>query len=125
MGSTSFGGDITGCLTELRLPQYPSLARQAKLSGKALVSVKIDEQGKATEIVVDGLHRILQRTVVDSIRLSEFKSSCKDLVVHFQVHFELEQPPKQADLGYVLFRPPNIFVVRASSFPVSGHQVAR
>jgi hypothetical protein len=115
------GDDNWACIPELRLPQYPSLARQARLSGKALVSLRVDGQGKPTEILVEGVHRFLERTVSDSIRRSRFSIGCEGRILHFQFNFELESPAKQVDSGYVLFRPPNIFVLRAAYFPISGH----
>lgn len=119
-GVVLIGADGWECVSELRLPQYPSLARQARLTGKASVNLKIDQHGRPVEIVVEGVHRLLEKTVIDSVRLSLFKIGCEDKSVRFQFIFELEDPPKQADFWYVLFRPPNVFVLRAAKFPVSG-----
>ncbi len=119
-GLRLLAADSWSCATELRIPQYPLLARQARLIGKASVSLRIDQYGKPREILVEGVHKLLEKAVTDSVRLSRFVGRCENQMVHLEFIFELEDPPKQADSGYVIFRPPNIFVLRAATFPMSG-----
>jgi TonB family protein len=112
--------DTLACIRELRVPEYPLLARQARITGKATVSIKIDQDGKPNEIVVEGVHKLLQAAVADAMEQSHFSADCGAHDRRFEFHFELEGAPKQTDSGRVLFRPPSVFVIRAASFPVSG-----
>lgn len=116
----AYGNERISCVSELRIPEYSSLARQARLIGTAIVRIVSGEEGEARKISVKGVHKLLERAVIDSIHASRFKAECKGQEIQLLFIFELDKPAKQIDAGYVVFRPPNIFVIRAAYFPVSG-----
>lgn len=118
-------GEVQGCLLELHVPQYPSLARQARLVGTAAVELTVGDRGDATAISIKGVDRLLEEAAKEAVRSSRFAESCRSQSIRFTFIFELQEPPKQRDSSQVLFRPPNVFVIRASYFPLSGQSAYR
>ena len=59
------------CIESLEIPKYPSLARSARLTGTVQVHAVIAHRS-ATQITVDGAHRMLQEAVEASMSNSEF-----------------------------------------------------
>jgi len=75
-------------------PQYTDKARKAGLSGKVILSVRIEKDGHPSEIrVVDGLGMGLDESAVNAMTSSTFKPAMKDgqpvvTVVNLEVNFQ-------------------------------------
>lgn len=67
-----------------------------------------------------GVHRLLETAIGETLQSSRFSASCEGQTVRLLYIFELKGLPQQAGSDHVLFRPPNVFVIRSSPFPVSG-----
>src|SRR5947209_17448788 len=73
------GGDgesNIACALTIRIPNYPSIARAARIVGTATVSILLGNNGKPKEITVTGVKPILRKTVEEELSLSEYSPSC-------------------------------------------------
>ncbi|MEW6732542.1 MAG: energy transducer TonB [Acidobacteriota bacterium] len=59
---------IRGLAIHKVAPQYPPLARVAKVSGDAMIGLTIDEEGKVTSAHVISGHPLLQKAALDAAR---------------------------------------------------------
>ena len=66
------GGVLNGKAINLPRPVYPSAARNAGASGKVVVEVTIDEDGKVVEAHAVSGHPMLQQAAVQAARLARF-----------------------------------------------------
>lgn len=99
------------CIESLEIPKYPSLARSARLDGTVQVHAVIAHRS-ATQITVDGAHRILQEAVETSMSNSEFSSSCDKKGIDLVFIFKIEGSQTVThDTGAVKFRWPNEFTI--------------
>jgi hypothetical protein len=99
------------CIESLEIPKYPPLARSARLGGTVQVHAVIAHRS-ATQITVDGAHRILQEAVETSMSNSEFSSSCDKEGIHVVFIFKIEgSQTVNRDTGVVKFRWPNEFTI--------------
>jgi protein TonB len=71
-GSVS-GGVLNSKALSLPLPVYPASARSAGASGKVVVEVTINEEGKVVEARAVSGHPMLQQAAVQAARLARFK----------------------------------------------------
>ena len=99
------------CIESLEVPKYPTLARSARLAGSVHVDAVI-AHSSATQITVEGAHRILQEAVERSMSNSEFSSSCDKKEIHLIFTFKIEGSQTESyDTGAVKFRWPNEFTI--------------
>ncbi|HEV7744372.1 MAG TPA: energy transducer TonB [Pyrinomonadaceae bacterium] len=66
------GGVLNGKAITLPLPEYPSIAKQAKASGSVTVEVTIDEDGNVTSARSVSGHPLLQSAAVNAARQAKF-----------------------------------------------------
>lgn len=66
------GGVLNGKALSLPRPVYPSAARNAGASGKVVVEVTINEEGKVIEARAVSGHPMLQQAAVQAARLAKF-----------------------------------------------------
>lgn len=63
------GGNITPPqLTHRVEPEYPSLARRAKIQGIVILEATVDERGRVTDVSTLRSHPLLQNAAVDAVR---------------------------------------------------------
>ena len=67
-----FGGVMNGKAITLPLPEYPAVARQAKVSGSVTVEVSIDESGNVVSAHSVSGHPLLQAAAVTAARQAKF-----------------------------------------------------
>ena len=67
------GGVLNGKALSLPKPTYPSAARNSGASGKVVVEVTIDEQGKIIEARAVSGHPFLQQAAVQAARQARFE----------------------------------------------------
>jgi len=85
-------------------PEYPPLAKMARIQGDVVLEVTIDEDGKVTNLEVESGHPLLAKAALDAVR--QWKCAKPAVVpMHFEVtvHFELPKETKgestQPDAG--------------------------
>lgn len=66
------GGVLNGKATSLPVPEYPTIARQARVSGSVNVEVLIDETGNVVEAHSVSGHPLLQAAAVSAARQATF-----------------------------------------------------
>lgn len=99
------------CSVRLQLPQYPPLARQARLTGTAVARIRLAADAKLADVKVEGVHRVLQRAVETSLRTSEFLPSCGGREFSLRYTFRIEGAPTDRDALSVALKPPDEIVV--------------
>ncbi len=119
-GKSLMGNSSGNCFSELEIPQYPDLARQARISGISTVSFNVDQQGNRPTISVKAPHKILEDAVTESMKKSILNKNCTDKEIKIQFIFELAEPAREINTSKILFRSPDTFVIRSKYFPVSG-----
>jgi hypothetical protein len=104
--------DLIGCVDLLKIPAYPSLARQARLTGMVRVTVVLGDNGLVAETKVNDVERLLGTAVEQSISGSSFRRDCKAHSVDVTFEFKIEgEPSPHHTTGEVSFKPPNHFVI--------------
>ncbi len=117
------GSSNLSCFSELQIPQYPDLARQARISGISTVSFIVDQHENRSKISVKAAHKILEDAATESMQKSILSKDCIHTEIKIQFISELAEPAKQIDTSKVLFRSPDTFVIRSQYFPVNGNGV--
>lgn len=112
--------EVGECVSELRVPTYPLLARQAQLSGTATVSVKIGPAGVVQEVSVSRIHQLFAQASREAIASSKFNANCAGEVVEFIYNFQLRELPGKYVESEIYFRPPNIFIIRTNRARLGG-----
>jgi hypothetical protein len=109
----------TGCIERLQLPEYPALAKQARIQGTITVSISISSPATSSrvETVYSGpflrTKGILSQPVEEAIRRAEFRQGCAGKVVALILHFELIDDPRTRPIQSVSFGGPNEFLISA------------
>jgi hypothetical protein len=100
------------CVTELRLPMYPPIARQARITGTAVVTIRPGHRDRGAEVLVRGVPAILANEVRRSIALSHLKTSCGLDEITYRITFKIEGAANDMAVDTsVAFRPPTDFVI--------------
>ena len=105
------------CLEHLEIPDYPPLARQARvqatqtvktlLSNQAtLRSIEVSVQGKAAALFKEGAEKALKN--------SRFSKTCGGKTITLVFHYELSNDDRS-----LAFEPPNHFFVRSGAVYVN------
>jgi hypothetical protein len=99
------------CVESIQIPQYPPLARGARLAGNVHAHTTIVGRS-ATDVKVDGAHPILQEAVVKSLKGARFSASCDHVGIELIFIFKIEgEQTGMYDMGVVTFRWPNEFAI--------------
>lgn len=108
------GADGLECTSGLLIPDYPPLARSARLSGTAAVHLQIGRDRQPRNIDVEGVHELLRTAVRDSVDRSKYNPKCRGTTLEVFFEFRIEgMPTDKADRGRVMFVWPNRFIVTA------------
>jgi len=76
-------------------PEYPPLAKMARIEGDVILNATIDEDGKVTNLEVASGHPLLLKAALDAVRQWKYeKPAIAPLHFDVTVHFEL---PKQTE----------------------------
>ena len=90
-------------------PIYPELAKRARLSGKVVLRITIDEAGFVQEVgVIDG-HPMLSSAAVEAVRQWQYRPTVKDgntvsVTTMIEVYFEMDS----SDYQPVILQGPSI-----------------
>src|SRR5690242_15360424 len=68
LASATCGGAQVLCVRHLVVPEYPRLARMARLQGAVTVAIKIDTQGSVVSAKASGASKLLQRAAEQNVR---------------------------------------------------------
>jgi TonB family protein len=71
-------------------PEYPALAKMARIEGDVVLQATIDEDGKVTNLEVESGHPLLVKSALDAVRQWKYSKPAV-APMHFEVtvHFEL------------------------------------
>lgn len=84
------GGNVQ-CVQRLRLPAYPAIAVQARISGDVAAKISLGKTGTVEHIAFTGrTHPLLANSVLDAVKASTFTSACQDLDVTLLFKFVIE-----------------------------------
>jgi hypothetical protein len=108
------------CLEHLEIPDYPSLARQARIQATQTVKVLLSDQATIQSIAVSlqgkavNLESFFKEGAEKAVKNSRFSKTCggKTITVVFQ--YELSN-----DDGSLAFEPPNHFLIRSGAVTVN------
>jgi len=91
----SGGGASAPKLEHAVPPEYPALAKMARIQGDVILAVTIDEDGKVTNLEVEGGHPLLAKAALDAVRQWKYSKPAV-APMHFEVtvHFELPKETK-------------------------------
>jgi hypothetical protein len=103
--------DDIGCGIRIRVPNYPAIARAARITGAATAAIRIAADGHAAAVEVSGAHPLLRDEVERELRISEFSPTCDGRNVHLVFEFVISGQPVEHPQSSVAFMPPNRFVV--------------
>lgn len=78
-------GEIVS-ISQLSLPIYPQLARQARITGDVVLALQIRQNGTLESVQLVSGHPILKDAAVDSAKKSEFQCrDCKEELTSFSL----------------------------------------
>ena len=93
---------VAGCVVELELPNYPSLARQARLEGILKAEVKISASGRADGgVEVSGAHPLFINAVRRALVEASFRKTCAGRTLGLTFEFRLVGPPTAFSLSRI------------------------
>jgi TonB family protein len=72
------------------VPQYPELARSARIEGAVKVMVAVAPNGRATSTKVVGGHPVLAKAAVDAIEKWKWVASPEESTELVEIHFHPE-----------------------------------
>jgi hypothetical protein len=115
------------CVEQFRLPQYPPLARQARLTGTVHLQAMTGKDGRTTTRITTTGRKLLKEAVEQVASSLIIARECGARVISIHVSFELDEKerPKSHDSGSHLIVAPDRLVVRAPTFPLSGETVLK
>lgn len=79
-----------------RLPQYPPLARMARIEGVVAFKVKIDADGNVTTFTLETGHPMLQGAVKEAVSGWKFARNASTDNVHAAIEFASNCPPQRS-----------------------------
>jgi hypothetical protein len=113
----------TGCVTRLRLPEYPPIAQQARVGLSMTVAVSLNGDGSPQFVTYENvsdsrsdLVRLFRLTIEPAMKASRFEAACGGKTVRFDLsfHLDLDGPPEA-----VYFLSPNRFEIEAEPLMVN------
>jgi hypothetical protein len=112
-----------GCVTRLRLPEYPPIAQQARVGLSMTVAVSLNGDGSPQFVTYENvsdsrsdLVRLFRLTIEPAMKASRFEAACGGKTVRFDLsfHLDLDGPPEA-----VYFLSPNRFEIEAEPLMVN------
>jgi hypothetical protein len=100
-----------GCALHLSLPEYPALARAARIQGEATAFVTVAADGTASRVDVTPVHAIIKKAMEDDLRGSKFRPACAGTVVQVVFSFLIEGSPVRRPVSRAFFTGPNKFTI--------------
>lgn len=107
------------CLTELTVPRYPELARQAHMQGVVKATLLIGASGRVDRVSIQTPQKLLELTIRRALLTVKISPSCHDTQVPLVFEFQLEDLVRPYDPGQVSYRAPLTFVIRAGIPPIN------
>jgi hypothetical protein len=99
LGLLAGGGAVSGqtketlaCVARLELSEYDSLARAARIQGRAEASFTVGADGSPTKIGIEAAHVQLKSAVLKLLAKSKFKTDCVGVGLSLRVSFSLHEP---------------------------------
>ena len=99
------------CISSMRIPHYPILARSARLQGAASVALTVNVSGQAEGIDISGVAAILTNSVREAISAASYKLSCSGRAIRLHFHFVIKGTPSELPITEITYSYPNLFVV--------------
>src|SRR5216684_2858464 len=84
-------GAGTRCVLHIESPQYPHLARMARIQGEVKIHAKISCDGKVISVTTESGHTILKREVEENVKKWVFAPGGERNIEIFY-EFRLEEP---------------------------------
>jgi len=130
----AFGAVAVGCLAQstpatfslgivkLKAPEYPPIARVARVSGYVVLSLKLNDDGSPASVEAMSGPQMLRQAAVDSAMGSEFQPVPKDQVGHeYQVFYNFSLQYETCDDSPNQPLPP--LKIEANAVTVSGRSI--
>lgn len=124
LNSVTARAELYPCVTELKIPDYPPLARQAGLEGIVVVKVRFGSSSIPLFYSIHGPHKLLESASKHAMDKSSFSSECVGEVEDIVFDFRLMSPRKRSADNAVFFKPPNIFIIRSNQYPIGGEKAS-
>jgi hypothetical protein len=103
--------DGVGCIKELQVPMYTSVARRSPAGGTVRARITIGNSGKAEALSLDSKDPDLKQEVKLFLGPASFMANCAGRQVLLLFTFRLEGEPEPNPPVFVWFRGPNEFVI--------------
>ncbi len=104
-----------GCLNEMLLPTYSSVARRAGQGGVVHAQVQVGARGRASRVDTSGTEPDLREEV--RIFLTEettYRYDCSGKAIYLEFVFQLQGQIEQCPMVKVKFSPPNRFTISSA-----------
>jgi hypothetical protein len=106
------------CVERVRLPEYPLLGLQARISGDVRTVVHLNQRGAVDSIDAEQeSHSLLYDAVSKALRDSSFAAGCHDRAVTLVFRFVLERE------GTDTSRPPKLYFGYPNVFWIVGKPI--
>jgi hypothetical protein len=112
-GQTAQSVSTMNCASAVEKPDYPALARQARILGLITAHFMIDATGKADGIRLEG-NPILAKEADNSIRRTGFPLGCQYQTLDVTFQFRLVDEPLHERGTSVVFKAPNEYIVTSN-----------
>jgi hypothetical protein len=125
--ATESGGDIS-CTQRLIVPDYPALARMARIAADVTVSVVIGHDSASHQITTQvkkphgDIRRLFSERVDNAVRSSTFNHQCVGKTIELVFSFELgDDMPVDGSKQTTSFSYPNRFTITSTATMVDHH----
>jgi hypothetical protein len=106
-----------GCVTRLRVPEYPAIAQQARVDLSMTVAVSLNGDGSPQSVTYENvsgsqpdLVKLFHLTVEPAMKASRFEAACGGKTVRLALSFHLDRDGPPAAVYFLL---PNQFEIEA------------
>lgn len=103
---------ILACVTDLHIPQYSALARNAGSAGTAEVKVRIEGGSQPPEVTITGVTADLRAMTAAALESSTFAAACANRELRFTFRFEQNAKAGGKSAPFLSFSPPGTFTIR-------------
>lgn len=121
------GGDMA-CIQRLIVPDYPALARQARIAADVTVSVVIGHDSASHQITTQvekpkgDVRRLFSERVEKAVRASTFNQQCVGKIIELVFSFEMGlDMPVEGSKQTISFSYPNQFTITSTAIIVDHH----
>ncbi len=114
------GNSNLSCVKSLVVPTYPTIAKQALVTGWFVAKLTVGSTGRAEKIKVEqklgratSLTQIFVNAIEAQLKAAQFEVTCQGSSVTLEFSFEIHEDLPAAPTGpdRVVFRGPNTFVI--------------